>query len=28
LKVPFEQSSLLYCDNDSAKYISANPNVS
>ena len=24
-KVPFEQSSLLYCDNDSAKYIPANP---
>jgi len=23
-KVPFEQSSLLYCDNDSAKYIAAN----
>jgi len=25
LKVPFEQPSLLYCDNDSAKYIAANP---
>ena len=24
-KVPFEQSSLLYCDNDSARYITANP---
>ena len=25
LKVPFEQSSLLYCDNDSARYIATNP---
>jgi len=25
LKVPFEQPSLLYCDNDSARYIAANP---
>ena len=25
LKVPFEQPSLLYCDNDSARYITANP---
>jgi len=25
LKVPFEQLSLLYCDNDSARYIAANP---
>jgi len=25
LKVPFEQSSLLYCDNDSTRYIAANP---
>ena len=24
-KVPFEQPSLLYCDNDSARYIAANP---
>jgi len=24
LKVPFEQPSLLYCDNDSARYIAAN----
>ena len=23
-KVPFEQPSLLYCDNDSARYIAAN----
>jgi len=25
LKVPFEQPSLLYCDNDSARYIATNP---
>jgi len=25
LKIPFEQPSLLYCDNDSARYITANP---
>ena len=25
LKIPFEQPSLLYCDNDSARYIAANP---
>jgi len=25
LKVPFKQPSLLYCDNDSARYITANP---
>jgi len=25
LKVPFEQPSLLYCDNDSTRYIVANP---
>ena len=25
LQVPFEQPSLLYCDNDSARYIAANP---
>jgi len=25
LKVPFEQPSLLYCDNDSARCIAANP---
>ena len=25
LKVPFEQPSLLYCDNDSARYIAKNP---
>jgi len=24
-KVPFEQPSLLYCDNDSTRYIAANP---
>jgi len=24
-KVPFEQPSLLYCDNDSGRYIAANP---
>ena len=24
-KVPYEQPSLLYCDNDSARYIAANP---
>jgi len=24
-KVPFEQSSLLYCDNDSIRYIAINP---
>ena len=24
LKVPFEQSSLLYCDNDSVRYIETN----
>ena len=24
-KVPFEKPSLLYCDNDSARYIAANP---
>jgi len=24
-KVPFEQLSLLYCDNDSTRYIAANP---
>jgi len=24
-KVPFEQPSLLYCDNDSARYIAAKP---
>ena len=24
-KVPFEQPSLLYCDNDSARYIATNP---
>jgi len=27
LKVPFKQSSLLYCDNDSTRYIAANPLV-
>jgi len=25
LKVPFEQPSLLYCDNDLARYIASNP---
>ena len=25
LKVPFEQPSLLYCDNDSTRYIARNP---
>ena len=25
LQVPFEQSSLLYCDNDSTRYIATNP---
>jgi len=24
-KVPFKQPSLLYCDNDSTRYIAANP---
>jgi len=25
LQVPFEQPSLLYCDNDSTRYIATNP---